>query len=253
VTVLALDPRSLGASFQEAKEAVTDALVNLTVARCSGGGSFGLDVYGRLPQRAFVSGHLLPRFDETGLTDETDDIHISVIGLDFQVATGSTGVASAAPRFSVYVRVMPEWSEISDDRLSLRPTFNIKPAIKKEIDREIGRRVKVAFDELGLGGKGKKSGLPVDWRESQAKRRAIRHEIIKTVYAENGLPSDESSDAQADDPLHSLDAPAVDSSSPDTEDDLSGANEQSSPRTHTKHPCAGAISRPQWPSPSKYR
>jgi hypothetical protein len=79
MTIFAIDPRTLGRSYQEAKEGVADALINMTVARCSGEGRLGEFVFGRLPQRAFVSGHLLPRYDQTGEVDETDDIHTAMV------------------------------------------------------------------------------------------------------------------------------------------------------------------------------
>src|SRR5689334_10799942 len=112
-----LSARDLRAIDQELKEAVCDAVVNLTIARVSGAGPKEQVLYGPSPRRCIISGQLLPRFDEAGASDETSDIRIAALGIDFQVASGSSAKATATPSFSVFVRVLPDWHELMDPSL----------------------------------------------------------------------------------------------------------------------------------------
>ena len=71
-----------GTDLTEAKEAVVDALLAMTISRCTGEDRDGDIIYGARPSSRLVSGFLLPRFDETGLEDETSDIRLVTIGVD---------------------------------------------------------------------------------------------------------------------------------------------------------------------------
>ncbi len=68
-----------GTDLTEAKEAIVDGLLGLALDKCTGAGREGALVYGTRPSSQFVSGFLLPRFDETGSEDETSDIRIATI------------------------------------------------------------------------------------------------------------------------------------------------------------------------------
>ena len=96
----------------ELKEAVCDALVNTVVGRVSGIDDEGRVVYGRSPRRSIVSGQLIPRFDVRG-EDETSDIRIAALGLDFVLDNLSAGALVACPRYSIYVRVLPTWADVA--------------------------------------------------------------------------------------------------------------------------------------------
>ena len=63
-------PPNLASVITDAKEALVDVLLNRTWQRCSGLGNEGNFVYGVKPSQRFVSGFLLPRFDEFGDQDE---------------------------------------------------------------------------------------------------------------------------------------------------------------------------------------
>src|SRR5579883_1363055 len=126
-------PPNLAPFITDAKEALVDALLNRTWQRCSGWGSEGSFVYGVKPSQRFVSGFLLPRFDELGVQDETSDIHISAHGLDFQVLSEAHGLVVVAVQLSVYIRVLPEWDEMNDPSLDIMP----QPPIKRDIQRAI--------------------------------------------------------------------------------------------------------------------
>lgn len=190
MTRLGVTPHALNASLQEAKEAVADALVNMTVARCSGFGDFGRVVYGRSPERAFVSGFLLPRFADIGDVDETSDIHIAVIGLDFQVTKTATGAAIVRPSFSAYVRVLPQWAELIEGRLGIHPTFDLIPAVRKEIVQKIRDATKALCVEEGLVGRDDPKTVSRDVRrQRQLRRTALKEEATKRVYKEYGIES----------------------------------------------------------------
>ena len=132
-----LSASQLAAIPQELKEAVCNALVNFTVARVSGSDFEGRILYGRTPRRSIVSGQLLPRFDPTGLDDETSDIRIAALGMDFHLDAHADDGATVMPRFSVYVRVLPDWSELADEALGLEVDFRICPAVQDTIDNRI--------------------------------------------------------------------------------------------------------------------
>src|SRR5580658_11053048 len=87
-------------NLDEAKEALVDGLLNMTWQRTSGAGAEGELVFAVKPSLRFVSGFLLPRFEETGQRDETSDIHISTHGLDLQIASDARGKITVASEFT---------------------------------------------------------------------------------------------------------------------------------------------------------
>ena len=93
-------PSEVRRILSDAKEGIVDALLNRTWQRTSGSGQEGAIVYGSKPAMKFVSGFLLPRFEETGLEDETSDIHISTIGLDFQIKNAAAGLLDIQVTYS---------------------------------------------------------------------------------------------------------------------------------------------------------
>ncbi len=205
MTRVGVAPQALNASLQEAKEAMADALVNMTVARCSGIGDFGRIVYGRSPERAFVSGFLLPRFAEIGDEDETSDIHIAVVGLDLQVTKEATGTASIRPRFSVYVRALPTWSELVDPRLGMQPTFDLMPAVRREIVQRIRDATKARCTQEGLFGRDDPAAMSRDdRRKRQARRTALKEETTKQIYKEYGIESAGLPESETDDSPEAL-------------------------------------------------
>lgn len=107
-----LSDKQLGEIDVELKEAVCDALVNALVGRVSGGDERGRAILGSSPRRGLFAGQLLPRFDVGGVVDETSDIRIASVGIDLVVGAGSGAIIRVAPRFSIYVRVIPLWSDL---------------------------------------------------------------------------------------------------------------------------------------------
>src|SRR4051794_23066514 len=74
----------------ELKEAICDALINMTHARVSGHGDGGATVYRLQPGQWLASDFLLPRFNPEG-EDDSSDIHIAVHGVEFKVRQGRQG------------------------------------------------------------------------------------------------------------------------------------------------------------------
>lgn len=169
----------------ELKEAVCDSIVNMLVGRVSATDDRGEVLYGRSPRRSVVSGQLLPRFDVRG-EDDTSDIAIAAMGLDFVVDAEASVEIEAKPRFSVYVRVLPTWAEIGNGG-PLDIEFRLKPAVQKEIDDAIRERQRTALSQAGL--------LTPDWSKMdeterhkvRERREALTREINVAAYKEKGI------------------------------------------------------------------
>lgn len=171
-----------GKDFVEAKEALTDSLLNLTFRFVSGHGADGELVYGDKPSRKFVSGFLLPAMSETGADDETNDIHISNIGMDLQLNNPPVGEMGIGVSFSVYIRVLPTWEEI--EKYNLKPTFQLRSAVQRQIRDAVRDRTDALFAE--------EQGKPTDQRRKKMLLRIIASEEIYrqfriTVNGQDGI------------------------------------------------------------------
>ena len=114
-----------GSDLNEVKEAMVDALLRMTEARCAGEGEYGEQIYAVRPSSKLVTGFLLPRFDRTGAEDETSDIHIATMGIDLQLAAAEIGEVVISPNLAVYIRELPDWHEISDPRNEMMPQVQL--------------------------------------------------------------------------------------------------------------------------------
>ena len=174
----------------ELKEAVGDALVNMITRRASGTDEAGRVVYGRSPQRSVFSGQLFPRLSDANV-DDTSDIRIAAIGLDFNMDANAKCGLEATPRFSIYVRVLPNWEEISSDRFGIPVEFKIRKDKKDEIDRKIRERREELFERENLI-RPDWNSLEPDQRENFKRRRTeIQDDIRRSVYGEYGIRIDE--------------------------------------------------------------
>ncbi|MGQ0456260.1 MAG: helicase-related protein [Hyphomicrobium sp.] len=182
-----ISPKSLGAEFQELKEAVCDAIINLTTDRVSGRGETGAIVYGRSPKRAFVAGLLLPRFDERNVNDETSDIRISTLGIDLLVGTRSPGLAELRPRFATYIRVFPTWAELQDRRYGLDVDFALDPTVEQTIKANIRAERARDFAAEDLNRRDPKDMPAEERRRRQSRRAEIRREVTRQAYSQFGI------------------------------------------------------------------
>jgi hypothetical protein len=123
-----------GADLTEIKEAVVEGVLQLAIERCNGESEAGEFVYGVKPSAKFVSGFLLPRFDASGQEDETSDIHIATMGIDLQVAAEHSGQIVVLPDFSIYIRLLPSWEELSDRRHDMMPRSELSRETRQEVE-----------------------------------------------------------------------------------------------------------------------
>jgi hypothetical protein len=170
-----LDP-SLARHLGDAKEALVDALLNITWQRCSGDGPDGEIVFGTKPSLRFVSGFLLPRFEESGQQDETSDIHLSTLGLDCQIAAPAHGTVTVHAGFSIYVRVLPTWQDLTAPHLDLFPN----PPLRRDLEQTIRDTVKQRLT----------SEKELDAQKPSTERRPYRElqqQLYHAVLAEHGV------------------------------------------------------------------
>lgn len=137
-----------GVDLTEAKEAIVDALLGLTVSRCTGDNEEGATIFGSRPSARLVSGFLLPRFDETGLEDETSDIHLATMGIDLQIAAGQGAEVVVRPQASVYVRLLPSWDDVVDRRHDMMPQVQLSRQTRQEVERRAKDYINAAIAEL---------------------------------------------------------------------------------------------------------
>lgn len=137
-----------GADLTEAKEAVVEGVLQLAIERCTGEGQSGELVYGMKPSAKFVSGFLLPRFDASGQEDETSDIHIATMGIDLQVAAEHSGEIVVEPEFSIYVRLLPTWEELSDRRHEMMPRSELSRETRQEVEDRARQYINEAVASL---------------------------------------------------------------------------------------------------------
>ena len=176
----------LGRIDAELKEAVCDSLVSLLVARVSGTDERGRTLYGRSPRRNIVAGQLLPRYGTTG-DDETSDIRIASIGVDFVVAAGSNAAVRVTPRFSVYLRILPQWSDLVAGGGDLDFDFRLSSSVRKQIDDAIKTNRQAALEAAGIDRPDWRSMDETRRTKVRAQRAEILAEVRKKAYADHNI------------------------------------------------------------------
>ena len=160
----------------DAKEGLVDALLNLTWQRCSGDGPDGETVCGTKPSLRFVSGFLLPRYEETGQEDETSDIHLSTHGIDCQIVAGAQGNLTIDVAFSIYVRALPEWQELVRPELDLFPN----PPLRRDLEQAIRDTMRQRLADA----KAAEAKKPTDQRRHY---HDLQQEIYRALLTEHGV------------------------------------------------------------------
>lgn len=169
-------PAGIAANLDDAKEGIVDALLNLTWQRVSGAGVEGAIIYGAKPSLRFVSGFLLPRFEETGQQDETSDIHISAHGLDCQIAASAKGILGITVAFSIYVRALPSWDELTKPELELFPNPPLRRDLEAIIRDAMRERMTIAVAT--------EAAKPADQRRQ---RRDLQQQIYRELLGTHGV------------------------------------------------------------------
>ncbi|MBY5591658.1 helicase [Rhizobium leguminosarum] len=170
----------------ELKEAVCDALVNMVTRRVSATDEAGRYVYGKSPRRGVFSGQLLPRMSRTN-QDETSDIKIAAIGMDFNVSASADTKILAVPRFSIYVRVLPTWEEISSERYGIEIDFKLAKETKNAIDEKIKARREELYASGNLVKPDWGAMSPAEKDDLHRRRRDIQDQLRRSVYGEFGI------------------------------------------------------------------
>ncbi|EJN09816.1 DEAD/DEAH box helicase family protein [Herbaspirillum sp. YR522] len=190
--VLRANPAKISTTL---KEAVVDALLNMTHAYSSGAGDFGKYLFGARPRTLLTSGFLLPMRNEAGDDEVTSPIWISSHGLQLQVANGVGGDIIVRPNLSVYVRVLPEENDLK--RPNCKLSFRLRREIFLAAREAIRNRQNTEWEKI-------KGSYKVRYKHPEWAR--IREEIRTQVYTERGLPlnlselsSDEPADSVTDD------------------------------------------------------
>ncbi|HVA11904.1 MAG TPA: helicase-related protein [Stellaceae bacterium] len=137
-----------GIDLTEAKEAVVEGVLRHAIEQCTGEGTVGELVFGVKPSAKFVSGFLLPRFDASGQEDETSDIHIATMGIDMQVAAEQSGEIVVIPEFSIYVRLLPTWEELTDRRHDMMPRSELSRETRQEVENRARQYINEALASL---------------------------------------------------------------------------------------------------------
>jgi hypothetical protein len=173
--IVRADPATIPTTL---KEAVVDAILNLTHSHVSGAGETGRYLFGGTPRMLLNSGFLLPQRDASGSGDEvTSPIWVSSHGIQLQIVRGAMGTIEVTPRAAIYVRVLPTEDDLK--RPNCRARFSLRGAVRTEVRDEIRKRQEEAWKELEPTFK-KRYKCP-DWKR-------ISKEIQQAVYAEKGLP-----------------------------------------------------------------
>lgn len=169
-------PAGIAANLDDAKEGIVDALLNLTWQRTSGAGAEGETIFGAKPSLRFVSGFLLPRFEERGEQDETSDIHISSHGLDCQIAASAKGNLVVSVAFSIYVRTLPSWNELTKPQLELFPN----PPLRRELEAAIRNTMRERMTAALAAEEAKPA-------EQRRQRRDLQQQIYRELLGSHGV------------------------------------------------------------------
>ncbi|MDX2275451.1 MAG: DEAD/DEAH box helicase family protein [Hyphomonadaceae bacterium] len=130
---------------------------------------------------------MLPRFDQGNQSDETSDIWIASIGIDFQVAANASHDVDATPRFSLYVRVLPTWVELQDEALGLEIEFNLLPAAQHAINARVRRLRDEGFAREGVARPAWATLTPAQKTDVRARRAELQRAALVQAYSEQGI------------------------------------------------------------------
>lgn len=185
--MLGLSKAALRTVDQELKEAVCAGVAKLTVDRTTGSDAESAILYGISPRRSIVSGQLLPRFNASGLDDETSDIRIAAIGIDFRVAENASGNCRIRPQFSVYVRVLPDWVELQNASLGLDIPFELQRTVQTTIDARIRQLRDERFQQENVARPAWATMTPQQKQRVRERRTAIQAEVRRQAFHEQGI------------------------------------------------------------------
>lgn len=166
-----------GSQHSEAKEALAAALLTRVYRELSGIGECGAVVLGEKPSKRFTSGFLMPMRDAGGTENSTENLRISVHGMDLQTLKGEKDKIQVSAAYAIYLRVLPSWEDLCDQRFDMAPRFMLRADIKSAIDSQVREELEAAWSSA--------RGKPAAERSS---KRALREEIFRSVRTKMGMP-----------------------------------------------------------------
>lgn len=186
------DPDKIPSSL---KEAVVDALLNITHARISGAGEFGRVLYGARPRSLFNSGFVLPARTDVEGDEVTSPIWVSAHGCDLQIARQPSGDLTLWPSFALYVRVLPTEEDIK--RMDCQPSFRLRRDVALRLRQRRRELLDIRWEEI-KGSYTSRSKHP-DWKKiaEEVQRQVHREEGIPSDLSQVGLPENHDPDAEA--------------------------------------------------------
>lgn len=170
------DPAKLNTTV---KEAIADAIINITHAHVSGAGSVGKFLFGARPRTLLSSGFLLPQLTAAGGDEVTSPIWISSHGFQFQLARNTAGELKVQPSLSVYVRVLPREEDLK--RPDCKLAIKLRRATHDLLRAERDRRLDEEWEKV-------KGGHTSRWKHPDW--RAIRERVVGEVHAALDIPTD---------------------------------------------------------------
>lgn len=193
--VVRADPKTIPSTL---KEAVVDALLNLTYARISGEGEFGEVLYGARPRGLLNSGFLLPARTDVEGDEVTSPIWVTAHGCDLQVARAGGGSIRIQPRFALYVRVLPTEDDVK--RPDCRPSFRLKREVALRLRQRRRELLDKRWEEV-KGSYSSRSKHP-DWVHiaEEVRQQVHRDEGVPIDLGNVGLPEDGGPDGDPDTP-----------------------------------------------------
>lgn len=171
-----VDPAELSSTV---KEAVADAIINITHAHVSGAGSVGKYLFGARPRTLLNSGFILPQMSATGGDEVTSPIWISSHGFQFQLVRDATDVIKVEPSLAVYVRVLPREEDFR------RPDCKLAIKLRREMHEVLRAERDQRLDEEWEKVKGQ---YPSRWKHPEW--RSIKEMVVAEVHAAHGIPTD---------------------------------------------------------------
>jgi hypothetical protein len=177
--VLHIDPNSSECSLT-LKEAVIEGVVRHAHDLLTGRDDAGKILNRDSPSQILAAGFLLPSQRRTPIetpdgpdADATSPIHVSTVGLSFQIVAGTQQQITVFPKGSVYVRILPTSADLRDVPITFGLT---KEARDFQRDRK-----KTAFRRLLA-----QNGIPERSRDEaqELKARSLRQEAAKIARDE---------------------------------------------------------------------
>lgn len=207
------DPLNSDKFPSELKEALCESLVRRLQWSASGQGIAGRELVGLSPSYKFVSGFLEPiRIPRSlgQISDETTNpIHIISQGMDMEIVGDDCGIA-IRPKFSIYVRLLPNAEHIKQFKVKL----SLKDEAKNSLDNLVYGAIK-KYDEENPDLKN--TDKQRYYKEKEELRRSITNEYLSK---ELGVSIDKSDSTQAGNNLSEEEMAAISTTSEGEDSDI---------------------------------